>query len=72
MGVCRTKMKVFENAYDVVIEAYKATHMGLLSSLKFLKENRELPSDVKCRIECVIRDYEKIQNKWINYMLNEN
>ena len=70
--VCRTKMKVFENAYDVVIEAYKATHMGLLSSLKFLKENRELPSDVKCRIECVIRDYEKIQNKWINYMLNEN
>ena len=72
VAVYRTKMKVFENAYDVVIEAYKATHMGLLSSLKFLKENRKLPSDVKCRIECVIRDYEKIQNKWINYMLNEN
>ena len=36
VAVYRTKMKVFENAYDVVIEAYKATHMGLLSSLKFV------------------------------------
>lgn len=72
VGLCRTKMKTFETAYDIALDAYKATHMGLLSSLKFLKENRELPSEVICRIECVIKDYEKIQNKWINYIVNEN
>ena len=70
LGICKAKMKLFETPYDVALDAFKSTHMGLVSSLKFLKENDKLHDDVKCRIECVIRDYEKIQNKWINYILN--
>ena len=45
--------------------------MGLLSALKFLKENSKLDSHIKEYVVNVISDYKNIQSKLINYTLSE-
>lgn len=71
MGVYKEKLKIFENPFDICTSAMKSTNMGLISAIKFLKDNQELPCHIRNAVVEVIKDYEKIQNKWINYVLEE-
>lgn len=70
MGLYKEKLKIFDYPFDICIAAIKSTNMGLISSLKFLKDNNKLPIEIKDVITSVINDYQEIQNKWINYILN--
>lgn len=67
-GVYKEKMKIFDNSFMIITSAIKATNMGMLSALSFLKENNELSNNVKEYIKIVISDYEAIQNSWIKYI----
>lgn len=69
MGVYKEKLKIFENPFDICISAIKSTNMGLISAIKFLNNNKELPEETRCLIVEVIKDYDKIQSKWIAYVL---
>ena len=69
MGVYKEKLKIFEEPFDICTSAIKATNMGLISTIKFLNDNKELPTNTKNLIREVIEDYDKIQSKWINYVL---
>lgn len=71
MGVYKEKMKVFDNSFSICYSAIKSSNMGRLSALKFLYNNKELPKDVVCVIENVIRDYSSIINKFQEHILNE-
>lgn len=70
-GVYKERMKVFDSPFSICINAIKSTNMGLLSSLKFLKENSKLDSHIKEYVVNVISDYKNIQSKLINYTLSE-
>lgn len=69
MGVYKEKLKIFENPFDICISAMKTTNMGLVSTIKFLNDNKELPEKTKCLIVEVIKEYNEIQSKWIIYIL---
>lgn len=69
LGVYKEKLKIFDNAYTICINALKSTNMGLISSIKFLEENKELHKDIKDIVINVIEDYEVIQKKLIDYTL---
>ena len=62
-------MKIFDEPLDICVAALKATNMGTISSLKFLNNNKKLHNDVKHEIYEVISDYGLIENKIINYVL---
>lgn len=70
-GVYKERMKVFDSSFSICINAIKSTNMGLLSALKFLKENSKLDSHIKEYVVNVISDYKNIQSKLINYTLSE-
>lgn len=63
MGVYKEKLKYFENEFIIYISAIKSTYMGMLSSIKFLNENKELSNKIKENIKNVIDDYQLILNK---------
>lgn len=69
MGVYKEKLKVFDDSFSVCINAIKATNMGMISSIKFLNDNKELHEDVRKVIVEVIKDYENIEKEWIDYIL---
>lgn len=71
MGVYKEKMKVFDDSFSICYSAIKSSNMGRLSALKFLYNNKELPKDVVCVVENVIRDYSSIINKFQEHILNE-
>lgn len=70
MGVYREKMRSFDSAFDVAINAIKSTNMGLVSAIKFLHENNNLENDIKDIIKTVIMDYENIQIKFITFIID--
>ena len=63
MGVYKERLKYFENEFIIYISAIKSTYMGMLSSIKFLNENKELSNKIKENIKNVIDDYQLILNK---------
>ena len=63
MGVYKERLKYFENEFIIYISAIKSTYMGMLSSIKFLNENKELSNMIKENIKNVIDDYQLILNK---------
>lgn len=63
MGVYKERLKYFENEFIIYISAIKSTYMGMLSSIKFLNENKELSNKIKQNIKNVIDDYQLILNK---------
>lgn len=71
MGVYKEKLKIFKDSLSVCTSAIKATYMGLISSLKFLDENKELKGDVKENIIKVIDDYGAIADKIKEFSLNQ-
>ncbi|MBQ8293614.1 MAG: hypothetical protein IJX78_07445 [Bacilli bacterium] len=68
MGVYKERLKIFEEPFDICISALKSTNMGLISAIKFLNDNQELPDKTKTLIQDVIKDYQNIQEKWLNYI----
>ena len=71
MGIYKEKLKIFDDSFDIMIAAIKSTNMGMLSSLKFLHQNKDLPDDVKKYIINVIKDYANIITKLTDYSLNK-
>lgn len=70
-GVCMEKIKMFKTPFDICINAIKATDMGTISSIKFLRDNKKLSKEMKEYIRNVIDDYKKIKDKLIGYLLKE-
>lgn len=71
MGVYKEKMKVFNDAFTICINAVKSTNMGLVSALKFLEENKELAAGLKDKIIEVIDDYGVVIHKVKAFILEE-
>lgn len=71
MGVYKEKLKNFDSAYTICINAIKTTNMGLISALNFLDENTSLPDNVKLKIKAIINDYINIEVKITNYLLEQ-
>ncbi len=69
MGVCMEKMKSLDTEYSICLNAIKATNMGLISSLKFLRENNKLAPEIKEAMVDVVNDYNKINAKLTNYLI---
>ena len=67
IGVYKEKMKNFKDDFVVVTSAIKATNMGLISSLKFVSENKALPKSTKKLLFKVIDDYVQIIDELKNY-----
>ena len=68
IGVYKEKMKNFKDDFVVVTSAIKATNMGLISSLKFVSENKALPKSTKKLLFKVIDDYVQITDELKNYL----
>ena len=70
MGIYKEKMKSFDDSFDICISAVKTTNMGMVSAIKFLKENKNLPKKVKNEIKKVITDYSEIIKSFTTYLTN--
>lgn len=70
MGIYKEKMKSFDDSFDICMGAIKTTNMGMVSAIKFLKQNRKLSRKVKAEIKKVINDYSEILKSLTNYLLN--
>ena len=70
MGVYKEKMKTFNCGFSLCISALKATNMGMLSAIKFLNENKKLPSSHLGAIVDVINDYGRIQEMLRLYIID--
>ena len=70
MGIYKEKMKSFDDSFDICISAVKTTNMGMVSAIKFLKENKNLPKKVKNEIKKVIIDYSEIIKSFTTYLTN--
>lgn len=70
-GVCMEKMKLLKTSFDICINAIKAADMGMISSIKFLNDNKHLSKEMKEYIKNVINDYKKIKDQLIEYVLKE-
>lgn len=71
MGVYKEKLKIFDDSFDVCISAIKSTNMGMLSAIKFLNQNNDLHEEIKTYIVDVIKDYNLIETKLVNYVLEK-
>ena len=71
MGLYKEKLKIFNDSLSICINAIKATNMGMISSIKFLNENKELSDEIKTYIKNVINDYMLIQDKLVKHINNE-
>ena len=69
MGIYKEKLKSFEDAYSICKAAIKSTNMGMLSTLKFIKENEKLPNEIIREIKEMIDDYLDIQKEITCYIL---
>lgn len=69
MGYYKEKMRMYDSAFSILTAAIKSTNMGLLSSLKFIKENIDLHYSVKGDLIEVVKDYNNIITKLVNYLI---
>ena len=70
MGIYKEKLKSFDNTYSICKAAIKSTNIGMLSTIKFLKENENLSQNIKEKIEEIINDYLNIQKIMTLFILN--
>lgn len=70
LGVYKEKIKNFESSYSIIISALKSINMGMISAIKFLKENKKLSKKIKQLIKGIINDYIEIQSRLVNYIIN--
>ena len=71
MGVFMEKMKNFKTPFAICLNAIKSTDMGIISSIKFLQENRNLSEEMKSYFKNVIDDYKKIKDRFLEFTLEE-
>ncbi len=69
LGVYKEKLKIFDNAFTICINALKSTNMGLISAIKFLEDNKELHKEIKDIVINVIEDYQRIEKKLVDYVM---
>ena len=70
IGVYKERIKIFDEPFDICVNAIKSTNMGLLSAIKFLNKNKNLSENIRLHITNVIDDYRQIEDKLIKYVLN--
>ena len=63
------KLKSFDNSFSICKAAIKSTNMGMLSTIKFLKENEHLPNKIKDVVKEMIDDYLFIQEQLVNFII---
>lgn len=69
LGVYKEKLKIFDSAFTICINALKSTNMGLISAVKFLDDNKELHKEIKDIVINVIEDYQLIEKKLLDYVM---
>ena len=69
LGVYKEKLKIFDSAFTICINALKSTKMGLISAVKFLEDNKELHKEIKDIVINVIEDYQLIEKKLLDYVM---
>ena len=69
LGVYKEKLKIFDSAFTICINALKSTNMGLISAVKFLEDNKELHKEIKYIVINVIEDYQLIEKKLLDYVM---
>ena len=69
LGVYKEKLKIFNSAFTICINALKSTNMGLISAVKFLEDNKELHKEIKDIVINVIEDYQLIEKKLLDYVM---
>ena len=69
LGVYKEKLKIFDSAFTICINALKSTNMGLISAIKFLEDNKELHKEIKDIVINVIEDYQTIEKKILDYIM---
>ena len=69
LGVYKEKLKIFDSAFTICINALKSTNMGLISAVKFLEDNKELHKEIKDIVINVIEDYQLIEKKLLDYVM---
>lgn len=69
MGVYKEKLKIFDTSFSIVINAIKATNMGMISTIKFLNENKNLDFNIIEKIKEIILDYVNIQKELVEFYL---
>lgn len=69
LGVYKEKLKIFDSAFTICINALKSTNMGLISAVKFLEDNKELDKEIKDIVINVIEDYQLIEKKLLDYVM---
>ena len=69
MGIYKEKLKSFDNSFSICKAAIKSTNMGMLSTIKFLKENENLSNNIKQKIVEIIDDYLIIQKQITSFIL---
>lgn len=70
MGVYKEKMKSFDNPFLIYTSVIKSTYMGMLSTFKFLNENKELPKHIVRYVKEMLVDYQDILYKFQNSLLD--
>ncbi len=69
MGVYKEKMKIFDTPFSIVTSAIKATNMGMISTIKFMNENKKLHSEILDKVKEIINDYISIQKQLVDYSI---
>lgn len=72
MGIYMEKLKSFDNSFSICKAAIKSTNMGMLSTIKFLKENEHLPNKIKDVVKEMIDDYLFIQEQLVNFIITNS
>lgn len=70
IGIYKEKIKTYKDSYSICISAIKSVNMGLISTLKFLDENKNLKNTLKRQIIKIIDDYCIIIEKLKEYAIN--
>ena len=68
MGVIMEQLKVVSDNFCIAIDALKAVHMGDVSALKFIHENKKMDNSVIDDLKKIIDDYDVLKDKIKEYI----
>ena len=63
MGVIMEQLKVVSDNFCIALDALKAVHMGDVSALKFIHENKKMDNSVKDDLKRIVDDYDVLKGK---------
>ncbi len=66
-----SKVKLLSNDFRICIASLKAVHMGIIGSIRFLHDNKEMNKNFISRVQSVLDDYRSTDDK-IQSFLRKN